>query len=140
MQLSSKYIISIASSAQILLPLSRDPKKVSSGSSSPSAQRYIPSAQHVVPHTVANGTICCVVSLDCDAPRRGGKQRYDDFLSVVHFRKVVYSNKVGSIRNGNAVITLCFYKSDFNFYWLTYRKVKYIRLTKSQITVCVFAR
>lgn len=89
------------------------------GSSSPSAQRYIPSAQHVVPHTVAHGTICCVVSLDCDAPRRGGKQRYDDFLSVVHFRKVVYSNKVGSIRNGNAVITLCFYKSDFNFYWLT---------------------
>lgn len=119
MQLSSKYIISIASSAQILLPLSRDPKKVSYGSSSPSAQRYIPSAQHVVPHTVANGTICCVVSLDCDAPRRGGKQRYDDFLSVVHFRKVVYSNKVGSIRNGNAVVTLCFYKSDFNFYWLT---------------------
>ena len=92
---------------------------VSHGSSSPSAQRYIPSAQHVVPHTVAHGTICCVVSLDCDAPRRGGKQRYDDFLSVVHFRKVVYSNKVGSIRNGNAVITLCFYKSDFNFYWLT---------------------
>lgn len=96
-----------------------DPKKGSSGSSSPSAQRYIPSAQHVVPYTVAHGTICCVVSLDCDAPRRGGKQRYDDFLSVVHFRKVVYSNKVGSIRNGNAVITLCFYKSDFNFYWLT---------------------
>ncbi|HGX5204075.1 TPA: hypothetical protein ACNE1P_004641, partial [Escherichia coli] len=28
MQLSSKYIISIALSAQILLPLSRDPKKV----------------------------------------------------------------------------------------------------------------
>ncbi|WP_247146593.1 hypothetical protein, partial [Escherichia coli] len=89
------------------------------GSSSPSAQRYIPSAQYVVPRTVAHGTICCVVSLDCDAPRRGGKQRYDDFLSVVHFRKVVYLNKVGSIRNGNAVITLCFYKSDFNFYWLT---------------------
>lgn len=119
MQLSSKYIISIALSAQILLPFSRDPKKGSYGSSSPSAQRYIPSAQYVVPHTVAHGTICCVVSLDCDAPRRGGKQRYDDFLSVVHFRKVVYLNKVGSIRNGNAVITLCFYKSDFNFYWLT---------------------
>lgn len=77
---------------------------VSHGSSSPSAQRYIPSAQHVVPHTTARGTICCVVSLDSDAPRRGGKQRYDDFLSVTHFRKVVYSNKVGSIRNGNAVI------------------------------------
>lgn len=91
---------------------------VSYGSSSPSVQRYIPSAQHVVPHTAAHGTICCVVSLDCDALRRSGKQRYD-FLSVVHFRKVVYSNKVGAIRNGNAVIMLCFYKSDFNFYWLT---------------------
>ncbi len=77
---------------------------VSHGSSSPSAQRYIPSAQHVVPHTTARGTIYCVVSLDSDAPRRGGKQRYDDFLSVTHFRKVVYSNKVGSIRNWNAVI------------------------------------
>lgn len=32
MQLSSKYIISIALSAQILLPLSRDPKKVTVGS------------------------------------------------------------------------------------------------------------
>nr|AVE22954.1 hypothetical protein [Escherichia coli] len=40
MQLSSKYIISIALSAQILLPFSRDPKKVSYGSSSPSAQRH----------------------------------------------------------------------------------------------------
>ncbi|EOX6215735.1 hypothetical protein ACPSMC_005030 [Escherichia coli] len=53
MQLSSKYIISIALSAQILLPFSRDPKKGSYGSSSPSAQRYIPSAQYVAPHTVA---------------------------------------------------------------------------------------
>lgn len=77
---------------------------VSHGSSSPSAQRYIPSAQHVVPHTTARGTIYCVVFLDSDAPRRGGKQRYDDFLSATHFRKVVYSNKVGSIRNWNAVI------------------------------------
>lgn len=119
MQLSSKYIISIASSAQILLPLSRDPKKVSHGSSSPPAQRHLLEIQHVVPYSAALDTICCVISLTSDAPRRGGKQRYDYFLSVVHFRKVVYSNKVGSIRNGNAVITLCFYKSDFNFYWLT---------------------
>ncbi|EKH32366.1 hypothetical protein ECFRIK1997_5974, partial [Escherichia coli FRIK1997] len=57
-----------------------DPVSGGYGSSSPSAQRYIPSAQHAVPHSVAHGTICCVVSLDCDAPRRGGKQRYDDFL------------------------------------------------------------
>ncbi|EJZ1645136.1 hypothetical protein OFH34_005139 [Escherichia coli] len=120
MQLSSKYIISIASSAQILLPLSRDPKKVSSGSSSPSAQRYIPSAQHVVPHTVAHGTICCVISLTCDASRRGGKQRYDDFLSVVHFRKVVIFRKVGSDGNGSPVIKrrgymdACYHGDDDN--------------------------
>ena len=82
----------------------RDPKNISYGSSSPSAQRYIPSAQYVVPRTVAHGTICCVVSLDCDAPRRGGKQRYDDFLSVVHFRKVVIFRKVGSDGNGSPVI------------------------------------
>ncbi|EFB2354396.1 hypothetical protein FH393_25865, partial [Escherichia coli] len=64
----------------IFLFLQEDPKTPGYGSSSPSAQRYIPSAQHAVPHSVAHGTICCVVSLDCDAPRRGGKQRYDDFL------------------------------------------------------------
>ena len=92
---------------------------VSHGSSSPFAQRYIPSAQHVVPHTTASGTICCVVSLDSDAPRRGGKQRYDDFLSVVHFRKPVNNRKIGSAGNGPSIIKLCFYKSDFNFYWLT---------------------
>ncbi|ENE34888.1 hypothetical protein ECP030229310_5004, partial [Escherichia coli P0302293.10] len=29
--------------------------------------------------SAANDTICCVISLTFDAPRRGGKQRYDDF-------------------------------------------------------------
>lgn len=32
-------------------------------------------------NSAAIDTICCVISLTCDAPRRGGKQRYDDFLS-----------------------------------------------------------
>ncbi len=79
MQLSSKYIISIALSAQILLPFSRDPKKVSYGSSSPSAQRYIPSAQHVVPHAVAHGTICCVVCWT--VMRRAGAENSDMMIS-----------------------------------------------------------
>ncbi len=48
MQLSSKYIISIASSAQILLPLSRDPKKVSYGSADPSLPPAGPLSQDVV--------------------------------------------------------------------------------------------
>ncbi len=82
-------------------------------------QRHLPSAQHVVPDSAADDTICCVISLTCDASRRGGKQRYDDFLSVVHFRKPVNNRKIGSAGNGPSIITLCFYKSDFNFYWLT---------------------
>ncbi|MDR5941921.1 hypothetical protein, partial [Escherichia coli] len=81
-----------------------DPVSGGYGSSSPSAQRYIPSAQHVVFRSAANDTICCVISLTFDAPRRGGKQRYDYFLSVVHFRKVVIFRKVGSDGNGSPVI------------------------------------
>ncbi|UUF21903.1 hypothetical protein JSMCR1_p223 (plasmid) [Escherichia coli] len=58
----------------------------------------------MVSHSAAHDTICCVISLTCDAPRRGGKQRYDYFLSVVHFRKVVIFRKVGSDGNGSPVI------------------------------------
>ncbi|HFR7760094.1 TPA: hypothetical protein ACHXXN_003283, partial [Shigella sonnei] len=81
-----------------------DPVSGGSGSSSPPTQRHLLSAQHVVSHSAAYDTICCVISLTCDAPRRGGKQRYDDFLSVVHFRKVVIFRKVGSDGNGSPVI------------------------------------
>ncbi|HIE6376635.1 TPA: hypothetical protein ACXOD4_003461, partial [Shigella flexneri 3a] len=97
----------------------QEPGSGSYGSSSPPTQRHLPSAQHVVPDSAADDTICCVFSLTCDASRRGGKQRYDYFLSVVHFRKPVNNRKIGSAGNGPPVITLCFYKSDFNFYWLT---------------------
>nr|WP_250113180.1 hypothetical protein [Escherichia coli] len=61
-----------------------DPVSGGSGSSSPPTQRHLLSVQHVVSHSAAHDTICCVISLTCDAPRRGGKQRYDYFLSVVH--------------------------------------------------------
>ncbi len=74
------------------------------GSSSPPTQRHLLSAQHVVSHSAAHDTICCVISLTCDAPRRAEKQRYDYFLSVVHFRKVVIFRKVGSDGNGSPVI------------------------------------
>lgn len=94
------------SACNALIPLifSADPKNGSSGSSSPPTQRHLLSAQHVVSHSAAHDTICCVISLTCDAPRRGGKQRYDYFLSVVHFRKVVIFRKVGSDGNGSPVI------------------------------------
>lgn len=81
-----------------------DPVSGCSGSSSPPTQRHLPSSQHVVPDSAADDTICCVISLTCDASRRGGKQRYDYFLSVVHFRKVVIFEKVGSDGNGSPVI------------------------------------
>ncbi|HFM0522283.1 TPA: hypothetical protein ACG597_004801, partial [Escherichia coli] len=88
------------------LPVSRraDPVSGGYGSSSPPTQRHLPSAQHVVPDSAADDTICCVISLTSDASRRGGKQRYDYFLSVVHFRKVVIFKKVGSDGNGSPVI------------------------------------
>ncbi|HHU2064941.1 TPA: hypothetical protein ACUA61_004918, partial [Escherichia coli] len=63
-----------------------------------------PVSTTVVFRSAANNTICCVISLTFDAPRRGGKQRYDYFLSVVHFRKVVIFRKVGSDENGSPVI------------------------------------
>ncbi|HGU2306109.1 TPA: hypothetical protein ACM7G4_005702, partial [Escherichia coli] len=44
-----------------------DPKKGSYGSSSPPTQRHLLSAQHVVSHSAAHDTICCVISLTCDA-------------------------------------------------------------------------
>ncbi|EKR9629356.1 hypothetical protein P9809_004606, partial [Salmonella enterica subsp. enterica serovar Kentucky] len=79
-----------------ILALNASVEAASYGSSSPPTQRHLPSAQHVVPDSAADNTICCVISLTCDASRRGGKQRYDDFLSVVHFRKVMNRKKIGS--------------------------------------------
>ncbi len=54
---------------------------VSHGSSSPSAQRYIPSAQHVVPHTTARGTIC--VLYPWTVMRRAGAENSDMMISSV---------------------------------------------------------
>lgn len=80
------------------------PDSSSHGSSPPHTQRHLLPAQHVVPNSAAHDAICCVIFLTCDALRRGGKQRYDDFLNVVHFRKVVIFRKVGSDGNGSPVI------------------------------------
>ena len=104
------------------LPVSRraDPVSGGYGSPSPPTQRHLPSAQHVVPDSATDDTICCVISLTCDAPRRGGKQRYDYFLSVIHFRKVVIFRKVGSDGNGSPVIKqrgymdACYHGDDDN--------------------------
>lgn len=67
-------------------------------------QRHLPSAQHVVLNLAVNDTICCVISLTCDAPRSSRKQCFAYFLTVVHFRKMRNNIKVGSGRNGHPVI------------------------------------
>ncbi|ENV4779369.1 hypothetical protein ACFKFF_004957, partial [Escherichia coli] len=64
------HIICVFSAAQIRFPAVQDLLL-------PPPQRHLPSAQHVVPDSAADDTICCVISLTCDASRRGGKQRYD---------------------------------------------------------------
>nr|WP_250693326.1 hypothetical protein [Escherichia coli] len=75
MQLSSKYIISIASSAQILLPLSRDPKKVSSGSAGALPALSGQETQYAA--VLLASLTLYVVSLPCpeigrSAPEKGG--------------------------------------------------------------------
>ena len=104
MQLSSKYIISIASSAQILLPLSRDPKKVSSGSASAPPARSGPATQDVAVLLGEYDAICCVSPLPRDRPITTGKHRFSCSLTVVHFWKVVIRRKIGSAGNGHPVI------------------------------------
>lgn len=104
MQLSSKYIISIASSAQILLPLSRDPKKVSSGSAGTAPARSGPETQDVAVFPADDDARCCVPPLPRDPARSSRKQCFAYFLTVVHFRKLRNNIKVGSGRNGHPVI------------------------------------
>ncbi|MBQ4749652.1 hypothetical protein FD845_23005 [Escherichia coli] len=104
MQLSSKYIISIALSAQILLPFSRDPKKVSYGSAFRPPARCGPATQDVAVFSAGCDAICCVLPLPRDRPLTTIKGRYGYFVCVVHFRKVVIRKKVGSDRNGHSVI------------------------------------
>ncbi|EFI4232251.1 hypothetical protein GXU00_004333 [Escherichia coli] len=63
--------------------------------------------------------ICCIPHPDRDLLPGSRYCHFAYSLAVIHFRKVVIFRKVGSDGNGSPVITLCFYKSDFNFYWLT---------------------
>ncbi|WP_192874489.1 hypothetical protein [Klebsiella quasipneumoniae] len=81
-----------------------DPKKASSGSSSPAPARRGPMTQYVVGHSANDATRCCVYSLPRDPARSSRKQCSGYFLTVVHFRKLRNNRKVGSGRNGHPVI------------------------------------
>lgn len=103
MQLSSKYIISIALSAQILLPISRDPKKVSHGSSSSPSLRHSYETQYVALFSI-NYHECCVSPRVREPFISGRKDHFAYSLIVIHFRKLLNPIKIGSWKNSYPVI------------------------------------
>lgn len=91
-----------------------DPKNTSPGSSSSSPARRDPVTQDVAAQSDALATRCCVMTLPCDPARRGRKDRFAYSVCVVHFRKVVNRQKIGSHENSRPVILLRFYKLGCN--------------------------
>lgn len=81
-----------------------DPKKGSSGSASAPPARSGPATQDVAVLLGEYDAICCVSPLPRDRPITTGKRRFSCSLTVVHFRKIVNSTKIGSQRNGLPVI------------------------------------
>ncbi|HAG0017840.1 TPA: hypothetical protein G8O67_005239 [Salmonella enterica] len=67
---------------------------------------HTPSTQDVSALSAAFATRYCVISFLRDPARRAGKDRFASFLTVVHFRKVVNRQKIGSSRKGRTVIAL----------------------------------
>lgn len=81
-----------------------DPKKGSSGSSFLPPARSGPITQYVAVYSATDDAICCVPPLPRDRPLTTGKGRCGYSVTVVHFRKLRYTWKVGSGRNGRPVI------------------------------------
>ena len=54
--------------------------------------------------SAAFSSICCVYPLPRDPSRRGRYCRFAYFVCVVHFRKLLNTQKFGSHRNGHPVI------------------------------------
>lgn len=99
-----------------------DPEKGSPGSSSAPPARCSTETQDVAAQPAAVATRCCVMTLPCDAARCTGKQRYDYSLTVVHFRKVMNRQKIGSPENSCPVIyhggyMVANYKNGYDFVW-----------------------
>ncbi|EKR7356836.1 hypothetical protein P9A26_003740 [Salmonella enterica] len=62
--------------------------------------------------------MCCVLSSFPYPPRRAGKDRFAYSLTVVHFRKVVNTQKIGSHGKADTIISFRFYKPGCNCIWL----------------------
>lgn len=81
-----------------------DPKKGSSGSAFRPPARSGAETQYVAVLSDASDAICCVSPLPRDRPLTTGIERFAYSLTVVHFRKLRNSVKIGSDRNGHPVI------------------------------------
>lgn len=100
----------------------RDPKKGSSGSASDAPARSGPVTQDVAVFSAADDARCCVPPLPHHPARGTGKQQYDYSVCVVHFRIVVYRQKIGSPEKSSPVI----YRRDcFSAYYVWFSFVVY---------------
>ncbi len=90
-----------------------DPKRCCSGSSLDAPARSGPRTQDVALLSAADDAICCVNPLPRDRPLTTGKGRCGYSLTVVHFRKVVNKQKIGSAGNGHPVIYQRVYMSAY---------------------------
>ncbi|EMM5276770.1 hypothetical protein RS406_004894 [Klebsiella quasipneumoniae] len=81
-----------------------DPKKGSPGSAGAPPARSGPAPQDVAVFPANSDAICCVPPLPRDRPLTTIKGRFACSLTVVHFRKLGNSVKIGSNRNGHSVI------------------------------------
>lgn len=81
-----------------------DPISGGSGSASAPPVRSGPATQYVAVFPAEEDAICCVPPLPRDRPLTTVKRRFAYSLTVVHFRKLRYTGKVGSGRNGRPVI------------------------------------
>jgi len=79
---------------------------ISGGSGSPDRHRPLtgPATQHAVSLLPAYDAICCVSHPDRDLLPGGQYCRFAYSLTVVHFRKIVNSQKIGSPDNHHPVI------------------------------------
>ncbi len=97
------------------LPVFRraDPISGCSGSAGTAPARSGPASQDVAVFSADCDPICCVPPLPRDRPLTTLKGRFAYSLTVVHFRKVVICQKIGSHRNGHPVIYIWVYMSAY---------------------------
>ena len=81
-----------------------DPEIGCSGSAFLPPVRSGPATQDVAVFPADSDAICCVPPLPRDRPLTTLKGRCGYSLTVVHFRKVMISRKIGSAGNGHPVI------------------------------------